>query len=287
MMALLLGLVAALSWGIHDVTVRRISQTAPLMATLLGVLLVGAVFQTIVLSATGGFPALPRTAILYSVLAGFAFTLAGASLYGAFQRGPVRIVAPIIGSFPILTLAVAAWRGTPVSPLEWIAVLAVVLGITVVAVCANETEESYPPLGRTIALSLLASVGFFATFALGQEAARIADALPSILVTRLAAVAVLLPIMIVMGLPLLPGRSAWVFVAVMGVLDGIALMCVLIAGDMPSAEYAVVASSIFGLVTVVLARIFLGETMTRAQWLGCLVTFAAIGYLALQSGGAH
>jgi drug/metabolite transporter (DMT)-like permease len=53
---------------------------------------------------------------------------------------------------------------------------------------------------------------------------------------------------------------------------------------LPSPEYAVVASSIFGLITVILARIFLSETMTSRQWLGCLVTFAAIGYLALSTG---
>ena len=284
MMALAFGLIAALCWGIHDVTVRRISQTAPLMATLLGVLVVGAIFQTVVLTVTGGFAPLPRQAVIYSVLAGFAFTLAGACLYGAFQRGPVRIVAPVIGSFPIMALALAALRGTPVGLTEWLAVLAVVLGITVVAVFSDAADEDYPALGPTITLSALSAFGFFATFALGQEAARMADDLPSILVTRLAAVAVLLPVMLVMGLPLIPGRNAWLFVGIMGVLDGIALLCVLSAGDMPAAEYAVVASSIFGLVTVVLARIFLGETMTRAQWLGCLLTFAAIGYLALQAG---
>ena len=41
------------------------------------------------------------------------------------------------------------------------------------------------------------------------------------------------------------------------------------------------ASSIFGLITVVLARIFLREGMTVMQWLGCLLSFAAIGFLAL------
>lgn len=283
MNALTLGLVAALCWGIHDVTVRRISQNAPLMATLLGVLVVGALFQFSAMSVLGGFTALPRDALIYAVLAGVAFTIASAGLYGAFHRGPVRIVAPVIGSFPILAVGLASVTGSVILPLQWVAVIAVVLGISIVAIFADQDDADYPALGPTIGLSVLSSVGFFATFALGQEAARLADDLPSIFVTRLASVAVLVPAILLLRLPLWPGRAALPFIAIMGVLDGIALLSVLSAGDMPSAEYAVVTSSIFGLVTVILARIFLSERMTTLQWIGCLLTFCAIGYLALST----
>jgi drug/metabolite transporter (DMT)-like permease len=282
--ALTLGLVAALCWGIHDVTVRRISQNAPLMATLLGVLGVGAVFQFSAMSVLGGFTALPREALAYSVGAGVAFTVASAGLYGAFHRGPVRIVAPVIGSFPILAVGLASVTGSVILPLQWVAVIAVVLGIAIVAVFADQDDADYPALGPTIGLSVLSSFGFFATFALGQEAARLADHLPSIFVTRLASVAVLVTAMLLLRLPIWPGRAALPFIAIMGVLDGIALLCVLSAGDLPSAEYAVVTSSIFGLITVILARMFLAESMTAKQWMGCVLSFAAIGYLALSTG---
>ena len=281
MSALALGLVAALCWGIHDVTVRRISQTVPLMATLLGVLVVGALFQLAAMSARGGFTALPREALIFAILAGFAFTIASSALYGAFQRGPVRIVAPVIGSFPIMAVALASLTGALITPLQWAAVVAVVAGIAIVAGFSDEAEDIYPPLKPTIALSILGAFGFFATFALGQEAARLADDLPAIFVTRLTSVAVLLLAILLLRLPIWPGRAALPFVAIMGVLDGIALLSVLSAGDMPSAEFAVVASSVFGLVTIILARIFLSEGMTWAQWGGCLLTFSAIGYLAL------
>ncbi len=283
MNALTLGLLAALCWGIHDVTVRRVSQNVPLMATLLGVLIVGALFQLSVMTVTNTFTALPRDALIYSILAGFAFTLASAGLYGAFQRGPVRVVSPVIGSFPILAVALASVTGSTITPLQWGAVLAVVGGIAIVATFSGEAEEEYPLLGPTLTLSLLSCFGFFATFALGQEAARLAEELPSIFVTRIASVTVLLIAIFTLKLPIWPGRAALPFIAIMGVLDGIALLCVLSAGSLPSPEYAVVASSIFGLITVILARIFLSETMTYRQWLGCLVTFAAIGYLALST----
>lgn len=281
MNALALGMVAALCWGIHDVTVRRVSQNVPLMALLLGVLVVGAVFQFGILVATDGYTPLSRGAVIYSVMAGVAFTVAGAALYAAFHRGPVRVVAPAIGSYPILSVALAHFSGAEVTLWQWLAVLAVVAGIAIVAVFARRSEETYPPIGPTIALSLLAAAGYFSTFALGQEAARLSDELSTIMVTRLASVAVLAPILLVLAVPMWPGRAALPFIVIMGVLDGLALYCVLSAGDLPSAEYAAVASSVFGLITVILARVFLSEGMTLTQWSGVLLTFGAIGYLAL------
>ena len=279
--ALGLGLIAAFCWGLHDVTVRRISQTAPLMATLLGVLVVGALFQTTVMIVTEGFTPVPRSAVTYSIAAGAAYTLAGAALYGAFQRGPVRIVAPVIGSYPILSVAWAVALGASVSAFQWLAVLAVVLGIAVVSIFAADDTDDIPPVGPTLLLSALAAVGFFATFALGHEAAKVADDLPSILITRVTAILFLLPAFPFLSLPFWPGRQAVVFILTMGVLDGVALLCVLSAGSLPSAQYAAVASSTFGMITVILAWIVLRERMTASQWGGCALAVGGIGYLAL------
>ena len=282
MNALTLGLIAALCWGIHDVTIRRISQTVPLMATLLGVLVTGLVFQLAVMAATGSFTPLPARALWLSVAAGVAFLLASVALYNAFQRGPVRIVAPIIGSYPVLSVALAALQGEPVTLWHWLAVGAVALGVAIVSIFSDEDgQEDIPPVPATIAISVLAAIGFFATFALGHAAARIADDLPAILVTRATSIALLLPALMMLSLPFWPGRAALPFIAIMGILDGIALLCVLSAGSLPGAQYAAVASSTFGMITVILAWVLLGERLTLRQWLGCATAFAGIGYLAL------
>jgi drug/metabolite transporter (DMT)-like permease len=67
----------------------------------------------------------------------------------------------------------------------------------------------------------------------------------------------------------------------MGILDALAVGAVILAGTLQNPEYAVVASSVFGLVTVVLARIFLKEAMSITQWGGVIITFFGIGYLGL------
>ena len=67
----------------------------------------------------------------------------------------------------------------------------------------------------------------------------------------------------------------------MGVADGIALLMINSAAHQPDAQYASVASSMFGLLTIVFAWIFLKERLTILQWIGCLIAFSGVGYLAL------
>ena len=281
MNALFLGFIAALCWGIHDVTVRRISQTAPLMATLFFALIAGAIFQGLVVATTGGFEPVSQKALFYCAAAAVAFLVASIGLYLAFQRGPVRIVAPVIGSFPIYSVALASFQGAQISVWQWGAVLLVVLGIVIVSIFSDGEVEDTPNLRLTIVIAAFSAFGYFATFALGQEASRLSDNMLVNLITRSTCVVLMVPIFVLFSLPIWPGRSAIPTIIVMGILDGIAIICMFAAGAYPSAQYAAVAASVFGLITILLAWMFLDEKMRAAQWFGCLVAFGGIGYLAL------
>ncbi len=279
--ALTLGLIAAFCWGLHDILVRRVSQNIPLMASLMVVLVAGTIFQGGLTLASGGFDAISREAMWLAAASGVFFLIASLGLYGAFQRGPVRLVAPIIASYPILSVGWAALSGTTISLFEWFAVLAIIAGVSVVAVLSDDSDEDVPPKGLTILYALIAAIGFAGTFALGQMAAGMAHDLPVVMITRAVAIVLLTLLIAVRGLPFWPGRKALPILILMGCLDGVALMAVLSAGGLPDAQYASVASSVFGLLTIVMAWAFLKERMTSAQWGGCLLTFVAIGYLAL------
>jgi len=279
--ALALGLVAAIAWGFHDICVRYVSQKTPLMASLLTVLVVGLGFHLIVMSLSNGFTPLPGPAIGYAVLAGTFFLIASFGLYGAFQRGPVRLVSPIIASFPILSVGWAIVNGAEITTLQWIAILAIIAGVSVVAALADDGTGDVPPKGRTILYAVIASIGFAGTFAAGQLAAEISSDLPATLVTRLTAIVLLLAAIAMIRVPFWPGKNALPMLSLMGIADGIALICVLSAGGLPDAQYASVAASVFGLLTIVMAWAILGERMTGPQWIGCAVTFAGIGYLAV------
>ncbi len=281
MSALALGLVAALCWGFHDICVRFLSQKTAISACIFIVILTGFVFHGILTIGTGTLGPMPQPAVYLSIAAGACFIIATFGLYHAFKRGPVRLVAPLIASYPILSVGWAAFNGDPVTALQWLAVLAIVAGVSCVAALSDTSDHETPPIGPTILFALIAAVGFAGTFALGQNAAALSHDMPSTLVTRLAALLLVVALLLAFKLPFWPGRDALPWLLAMGIADGIALMSVLSAGTLENAKYASVSSSMFGMLTIVLAWMFLKERMTMAQWVGCALAFSGVGYLAL------
>ena len=87
-------------------------------------------------------------------------------------------------------------------------------------------------------------------------------------------------ILIIRRRPVALHRAHLPLIAAMGGLDVLALTCVIAAGGTAHPEYASVASSVFGVITIILCWHFLRERMTGIQWAGVAMVFAAIGWLA-------
>lgn len=281
MNALALGILAALCWGFQDICIRFFSQRTPVSACIFTVLGTGLVFQSGVTLATGTVQALPAEAVWYALAAGFCFVFATFGLFYAFQRGPVRLVAPTVASYPILSLTFAALEGVPVSLAQVLAVICIIAGVGTVAALSDTSEDDTPGKAITVLLAAMSAAGFAATFALGQRAAEISHEQPTTLLARAFAFVVIMVIFLVLKKQIWPGKAALPWLMAMGVADGVALLSVFAAGALPDAEYASVASSLFGLMTILLAWLFLKERMTLAQWAGCFVAFVGVGYLAL------
>lgn len=281
MNAIALGLLAAVCWGLHDIAIRYLSRTVPLLGALLVVLITGLVFQSFVLASDGDLRLPKGPALWLSVGSGAAFLVASLGLYFAFARGPVRLVSPIIGAYPIASIAFAAATGTAISGGQIAAVLLIVAGVGLVACLSDTSGDPVPPKGPTIALSLISAIGFATTFKLGQMAAALEGELQSTFVARITAIALLVLIVIARQIQVRVDPRAILPLIVMGLLDGVALLSVLSAGSLANPQFAAVASSMFGLFTIVLAWALLKERMTAPQWGGCVIAFLAIGYLAL------
>lgn len=281
MTALTMGLVAAFCWGLHDITIRFLSRSAPMMACLLAVLLIGSVFQLTALILSGMAIHANPEGVGLAVAAGIAFLLANVGLYFAFARGPVRVVTPIIACFSVISVGIAILGGSTPSGDQGLAVLVLLAGITIVAVASPADAQSYPPLRPTILFAALAAFGFAFTFKLGQLAAHSMDELQATLLSRLTALLALTGIMVAKGLEMHPGRRAFWPLMGMGLLDSVAIYAVVSAAPLPNPEYAAVATSTFGLLTIVLAWALLKESLSKLQCVGCLLAFGAVGYLAL------
>ncbi|MDA5558947.1 EamA family transporter [Shimia sp. MMG029] len=279
MLSLGLGIVAALAWGVHDLCVRYVSQNAGIIAPLLGVM----VFGTLMVAPFSllAEPQPTTGAVTLGLVAGVIYGLAGYALYQAFSIGPVRLVAPIIGSYPALSVAWAGVTGQAATLDQWVAVLLIIVGV---GFGVGRSDEDGQPQGRrraAVLWSLAAGVSFATTFAIGQAAASGGAEVALLLPTRLAALGTIIALAVLIGQSVRPGKKTLPVLVLMGALDALALGMIIVAGGVPRPEFASVAASAFGLITVTLAALFLRERMTPAQWGAVGVVFASIAYLGL------
>ncbi|HEX9857562.1 MAG TPA: DMT family transporter, partial [Paracoccaceae bacterium] len=230
--------------------------------------------------AAGAWQGLAPQALLLAALSGLFFALASLGLYRAFAIGPVRLVAPITGAYPMLSVGLAAAHGNPVGLFAWLGVCAVVAGLALVA--RQEEEGGSLPVRRIEAIgwAVLAAMGYALTFRLAHMAAQQGAELPVTLVARLTALAAVGLGLLARQTALAPALRLWKPLALMGLLDVAAVTLVISAANLPKPEYASVTSSLFGMFTILLAWRFLRESMRPLQWLGVLVVFAGIGTLA-------
>lgn len=286
MLALSFGLTAALLWAVHDLLARKLSQGVPLLPLIAMVLGSGCLVLVPLAYMIGDWSVMSAGAWRGAVASGLSFALAIGGLYKAFSLAPVRLVSPIIGAYPLLTLIIAAAQGRTITPVDWLAVLLIVTGIGIVTLSSQEdAPETYaaPPM-VAIAWGILAAAGFAATFALAQEATRGGSDLPVMLVGRTTALIAVLSLIGVRAGPFLPARRFVPVLIGMGLLDAIALGLVTASGGLPKAEYASVSSSLFGVLTVLLATWFLKERASLVQWGGIATVFTGIAILSLQGG---
>jgi drug/metabolite transporter (DMT)-like permease len=145
---------------------------------------------------------------------------------------------------------------------------------------AHGDAEDDAGRGKAILWALAASVGFALTFALGHLAAEHAPDLPVVMIARIVTGLGMTAVLIIRRRPMMLHRAHLPLIAAMGGLDVLALTCVIAAGGTAHPEYASVASSVFGVITIILCWRFLHERMTGIQWAGVAMVFAAIGWLA-------
>lgn len=287
MLSLTLGLIAALCWGVHDVCVRFAATRCGPATAFLCVLAIGALALVPLMFLPGQDGELSANSLLLAVISGFCYAIGGYSLYRAFEIGPVRLVAPVVGAYPVLSVLWATVQGTPPSLPQFGAVAAIVAGVGLNAVLSDGHEQESGQDGadrvrRALSWSLAASVGFALTFAFGQAASAGGGGLVLIFVPRITAFAVLLSATMVLDRKAIDLKSAPIgLLLLMGCCDAAALGLVLWSGTLPRPEFAAVAASTFGMITIILAALFLKERMTPPQWGAVALVFSGIGYLAL------
>ncbi len=280
-MSIVLGLIAAFAWGLHDIFVRLVSQKTNVFSALLIVLFIGFLFQSGLIVVRGEIAAIPSQAIWSLIFAGITFTSASIGLYKAFEIGPVQLVAPIVATFSILSILWGVIQGNPLTIFQLLAVIVVFVGLYIVVSLANTQDqaEANGKKSHAILWAILASISFAITFAIGHSMVSYAPELMTIAVTRFLAAVALIILMLILKIPLFSAIKEWKVLSVIGFLDATAITTVVYAGTLPNASYAALGSSLFGVVTILIAWAFLKERMVPLQWFGVILTFLGVAYL--------
>ncbi|MEE8246661.1 MAG: DMT family transporter [Alphaproteobacteria bacterium] len=280
------GLVTALGWGSADFIARFTGRALGHESALLGMLGISALVFVFLLWVSGTPLVLDVSGWWLLLLTGLGVMVATLLLYWGLARGPVTLVAPLVGTYPALNVAFAVALGVRPSLLGWAAMLAVMVGVLVVARAARSFEDpavyTRAHLRKTIMIALVSSLIFAATLAAAQEAARVYGELQTVVTARWISVLCCLGLFLLRReAPRLPLRW-WPILTLQGLLDGGAYLTLVAGGQGAGGEIAIVVSSGFGVVTVLLARVFLREAMTWAQWGGIVMI---VGGVAVLSGG--
>ena len=279
------GGLCALSLGSADFIARFSSRAIGATNALLGMLLVGSAILSAYVWASGIPLVWTAEGLWLLALHGVATTVMTLMLYVALARGPVSIVAPIVASYPALVLALAVMLGARPSLIQWLAILATVLGVMIVAASAGRFEGTAGATTRqaltvTVAISFCAALAYAVLVAAGQAAVPYYGEVQTLWAGRLVSLATIMLLMLAgRRRPSLPLR-VWPMVAAQGVLDAAGYLFLFAGSGEPGAEIAAVTSSTFGAVTTLLARFILREAVSARQWLGIGLIFAGVAVLS-------
>lgn len=270
------GLASALSFGSADFSGGLAARRAGAMAVAAAVQVVGLLVLLVGLAIFR--PTLPGGAALSIALAaGIAGGIGLAALYQGLAIGAMGLVAALsaLGSVTIPAL-VGTLTGTPLSPLQLAGV-----GLAALAAMAAGGASREGVSRTALLLAGLAALAFGSWYVLLDLGTEAGDPLWVLVVSR-ASSAVLIGSLVAVRGGTTGLRAVAALVVLAGLLDvGGNITFVTATGHIP-VGLAAALSGLYPLVTMVLARLLIGEALPR---LGLAAVAIAIGAVALISLG--
>jgi drug/metabolite transporter (DMT)-like permease len=275
-----LAAVAALLWGCSDFF-------GGLAARGWAIERVGALGQLASCTVVGGIllllPADPQAAdFQLGIIAGISTACGVTMLYKALSIGPMHVVPPTTAVVAAsLSVFIGWWIGERPSPPAAVGVALALVAVVLVACSAPGRHPAERPSRRVLILGAGAGLALGvlnACFAAAETASGLRVLGVSLFVALLLlAVAVL----VVSQRPraMTSGGRGWAIAA--GVADIGATISIVLALQRGSLMVVGVLGTLFPVVTVLLARIVLGEVLGRAQVLGLACAVVALSLMVL------
>ena len=282
----LFGVGAAASWGVGDFTARFIGRAVGVPVGLFGIMLVGSLAVGLYIAVSGESLVWELSGLWLLVLNGVATVLATFMLFDALTRGPVSLGSPMVSSYPAFAVPMTVVFGARPEPIHWVAMAATLGGIWLVALAVSRIEagdkpEYAPAVLRRSVLMAIGSAFFFAVALLAAGEAIGRYGLPLTLLSgRIVGALVLIGVFLAIRTPPRMPVRAWPLILLLAVADNVGYVFVYAGLALENGEFAIVTSSAYSVVTILLARIILREPVVPLQWLGVAIVIAGIGTLS-------
>lgn len=274
-LAVIFGLLSALSWGTGDFCGGVATQRSPGYSVVMVAEFVGAVLL-IGLALITREPWPNSQSLLIALIAGLAGVVGLGALYQGLAIGKMGVVAPLSaivgGAVPIIVaLFIEGWPSvTQIAG----------FGLALVAVWLLAGTGEFKANRREIMLALIAGLGFGFYFVLIAQASTEYVFWPLSIARTAAGIAFLLFILITRH-PVLPSRDALGLSSLAGIADAGGNLFFAFAAQSGRLDVAAVVASLYPGMTVILARFVLHERLTKLQTIGIVTALIAVVLIAL------
>ncbi|HEC23359.1 MAG TPA: DMT family transporter [Chloroflexi bacterium] len=278
-MGIFWGLVAALTWGVTDFLIKS-------AATQIGAIRAAFYVELLSLIPLGGYyllaggritpDALPSLGL--ALLIGVINALATLALYRAYQIGEVSTLAPIVSTFSVITvvLALVVLAERP-SPLHSLGIALTLLGVIAVSTSRSVLRHvKYLFTAPGVGWALASALGFGLAFFLLDYVVEGIGYIAPVVAFRLTGALGFLGLALAGRLDLkIPGRKVWPVLVMLVVADTLGYLAYNLGISTAYVSLVSTLSSLYALISVMLALIFLKERLEVNQQMG--VAAVALG----------
>lgn len=277
MLGVLLALSSSLMWGFADYLGGLQTRTRQVLAVVLISQAAGFVVITAVVA--GRAVPFPGVEAMYpAAIAGVMGSVCIVIFYLALSYGPVSVVAPVLASSAAIPVVYGLIQGERPSTLQLAGLTATLAGVILVSWTSGDGHERGR---RGIAFGVVAAVLLGSLLVVFSRASA-EDPYWAPFVLRLFSMGSILIVVMTRRVSVRVDRRALLLIALVGTLDVVANLSYSVATTLQLLSITAVLSSLFPVVTVALARLHLGERVSRIQETGAVLTM--VGVLAVAAG---
>jgi drug/metabolite transporter (DMT)-like permease len=276
-LAVLLALASSVTWGIADFGGGLVSRRLSTVAVTVVSQTAGFVVLLIVFGARGAH--LDGRSFAIGLAAGAGGGAGLAAFYRALAVGTMSIVSPIVACGAVVPFAISIATGERPSTIALTGAGVALAGAVLAS--AEERRAAARERAHAVMLATLAAgaLGLF-TYFLGLGS-REGTALSTLVGARVGSLTLLLMLALVLRAPLRLGHQALLPVAAVGLCDVAANALFALASGHGLLALVSVLGSLYPVMTVLLAYVFLGERLTTLQLAGVGIALAGVAALSV------